>query len=74
VQVLVDAGVLRIFVLECNGVTIAISVNFVERGTMMAFLTTYDREFERGSPGMLLLVDYVCWSIDHGLGSHQSRG
>jgi len=61
------AGVLRIFVLECAGAVIAISVNFVERGTMMAFLTTYDREFERGSPGMLLMVDYVCWSIDHGL-------
>jgi CelD/BcsL family acetyltransferase involved in cellulose biosynthesis len=35
---------------------------------MMAFVTTYDPDFERASPGMLLMVDYVCWSIDHGLG------
>jgi len=67
VEALRSAGVLRIFVLECAGAVIAISVNFVERGTMMAFLTTYDRQFERASPGMLLMVDYVCWSIDHGL-------
>ena len=67
IEVLRKAGALKVFVLECAGTIVAISVNFVERGTMMAFLTTYDREFERGSPGMLLMVDYVGWSIDHGL-------
>jgi len=67
VQVLVEAGVLRVFVLECDGAVIAISVNFVQRGTLMAFLTTYDPDFERGSPGMILLMDYVQWSIDQGL-------
>ena len=67
VQVLAAAGVLRIFVLEYDGAVIAISVNFVQRGTLMAFLTTYDPDFERGSPGMVLLMDYVQWSIDQGL-------
>lgn len=67
VDVLVQAGVLRIFVLECNGAVVAISINFVQRGTLMAFLTSYDDQFERGSPGMLLLMDYVQWSIDQGL-------
>lgn len=67
VQVLAEAGVLRVFVLECNGAVIAISVNFVQHGTLMAFLTSYDPDFERGSPGMLLLMDYVQWSIDQGL-------
>lgn len=66
VEVLAKAGVLRIFVLECNGTTIAISVNFVQHGTLMAFLTSYDPNFERGSPGMVLLMDYVQWSIDQG--------
>jgi len=33
----------------------------------MAFLTSYDPSFERGSPGMVLLMDYVQWSIDQGL-------
>lgn len=66
VQVLREAGALRIFVLECNGTTIAISVNFVQHGTLMAFLTSYDPSFERGSPGMVLLMDYVQWAIDQG--------
>jgi CelD/BcsL family acetyltransferase involved in cellulose biosynthesis len=48
-------------------VTIAISVNFVQQGTLMAFLTSYDPEYERGSPGMVLLMDYVQWAIDQGL-------
>jgi CelD/BcsL family acetyltransferase involved in cellulose biosynthesis len=67
VDALHAAGILRVFVLESAGTIIAISVNFVERDTMMAFLTTYDRQVERASPGMLLMIDYVCWSIDHGL-------
>lgn len=67
VQVLAEAGVLRIFVLECDGAVIAVSVNFVQRGTLMAFLTSYDPDFERGSPGMVLLMDYVQWSISQGL-------
>ncbi len=67
VQVLAKAGALRIFVLECAGKVIAISVNFVQRGTLMAFVTSYDAEYERGSPGMVLLMDYVQWAIDQGL-------
>jgi len=67
VRVLAQAGVLRIFVLECAGQAIAISVNFVQRGTLMAFVTTYDPAYERGSPGMVLLMDYVQWAIDQGL-------
>ncbi|WP_244513666.1 GNAT family N-acetyltransferase [Devosia insulae] len=66
VEVLAAAGALRIFVLECEGTTVAISVNFVQHGTLMAFLTSYDPTFERGSPGMVLLMDYVQWSIDQG--------
>jgi CelD/BcsL family acetyltransferase involved in cellulose biosynthesis len=67
VEVLQKAGALRIFVLECNDTAVAISLNFVQRGRLMAFITSYDPEFERGSPGMVLLMDYVQWSIDQGL-------
>ncbi len=67
VEALKQAGILRVFVLECAGQMVAVSLNFVQRGTMMAFVTTYDPEFERASPGMLLMVDYVRWSIDNGL-------
>jgi len=67
VEVLQQTGALRIFVLECNDTVIAISLNFVQHGTLMAFITSYDPEYERGSPGMVLLMDYVQWSIDQGL-------
>jgi CelD/BcsL family acetyltransferase involved in cellulose biosynthesis len=67
VDVLARAGMLRIFVLECNGAMVAVSVNFVQHRTMMAFVTTYDPDFSRASPGMLLMMDYIRWSFDQGL-------
>lgn len=60
-------GVLRLFVLECDDATIAVSINLIQRNRMMAFVTTYDPDFERASPGMLLMCDYIRWSIDQGL-------
>ncbi|HTM76485.1 MAG TPA: GNAT family N-acetyltransferase, partial [Devosia sp.] len=67
VGALAEAGVLHVFVLESQGEVIAVSLNFVQRGTMMAFVTTYDPDFERASPGMVLMMDYIQWSIDQGL-------
>lgn len=67
VKTLADAGQLRVFVLERDGTIVAISVNFVQDGTMMAFLTSYDPAVERGSPGMVLMVDYIKWAFDNGL-------
>lgn len=67
VEVLAGTGLLHAFVLECGGALVAVSINFVQAGTMMAFVTTYDPAFERGSPGMVLMMDYIMWSIDHGL-------
>ena len=67
VRVLAETGLLRAFVLECDGVIVAVSINFVQAGTMMAFVTTYDPVFERGSPGMVLMINYIQWSIDQGL-------
>lgn len=67
VQVLAATGLLHAFVLECGGAVVAVSINFVQAGTMMAFVTTYDPAFERGSPGMVLMMDYIMWSIDRGL-------
>lgn len=67
VGILAETGVLRLFVLERDGVIIAVSVNFVQGNTLMAFLTSYDPDYERGSPGMVLLMDYIQWSIDQRL-------
>jgi CelD/BcsL family acetyltransferase involved in cellulose biosynthesis len=67
VNVLADTGTLRIFVLECGGQIVAVSVNFVQRNAMMAFVTTFDPAFARASPGMVLMMDYIRWSFDQGL-------
>eukprot|EP01035_Chromulina_nebulosa_P054332 gene54332-74434_t len=67
VEVLSCAGLLRIFVLECRGDMVAISINFVQHATMMAFVTTFDPAFGRASPGLILMMDYIRWSFDNGL-------
>ena len=67
VDTLARARLLRIFVLESDDRVVAISVNFVQRETMMAFLTTYDPDFGRASPGVVLMIDYIRWSLDNGL-------
>ncbi|TPL72318.1 GNAT family N-acetyltransferase [Mesorhizobium sp. B2-3-15] len=67
ISVLADLGLLRIFVLELDDAIIAVSINFEQHGTMMAFVTTYDPEHERASPGMVLMMDYIQWSLDRGL-------
>lgn len=67
VEALARAGILRIFVLELDGLIVAISINFEQHGTLMAFVTTYDPAFERASPGTLLMSDYIMWAFDRGL-------
>ena len=67
VTALARQGVLRLFVLESDGVVIAASVNFVQHGTLMAWVTTYDPDFGAASPGTILIMDYTRWSFDNGL-------
>ncbi|KRE02349.1 acetyltransferase [Bosea sp. Root670] len=67
VGVMARLGILHVFVLELAGSVVAVSINVVQRRRMMAFITTYDPEFERASPGMVLMMDYIQWSIDQGL-------
>lgn len=67
VDVMARLGILHVFVLELAGTVVAVSINVVQRQRMMAFITTYDPEFERASPGMVLMMDYIQWSIDQGL-------
>ncbi|PZA12937.1 GNAT family N-acetyltransferase [Rhodopseudomonas palustris] len=65
-QVLADKNLLHVFVLERDGIIVAITINLVQHDTMMAYVTTYDSAFERGSPGYILLYDYIRWAIDQG--------
>lgn len=67
VGALARTGRLRVFVLEQDGRLVAASVNIAEHGRLMAFFATYDPSFERASPGMIVMVDYVRWAVDRGL-------
>src|SRR6202012_4260255 len=62
-----NSGMVRIFLLECGGRIAAASVNFVYTGRMEAYFTAYDAEFDRASPGTILIVEYARWSFDRGL-------
>jgi CelD/BcsL family acetyltransferase involved in cellulose biosynthesis len=66
-DILGETGQLRLFVLERDAEIIAVSLNFVQDDALMAFLTSYDPTFERGSPGMILMMDYIRWAFDNGL-------
>lgn len=67
VRVMAEAGILRLFVLESGGAIIALSVNFVQRGAMMAWVTSFDPDFGAASPGLILMADYIKWSFDNDL-------
>lgn len=67
IDALADAGLLHLFVLESNDHVAAVAINFMQRGTMMAFLTAYDPAYERASPGTILITEYIMWAYDNGL-------
>lgn len=60
-------GSLRLFCLECGGALAAASLNILAEGRMQAFFAAYDPEFERASPGTLIMVDYLIWAFDNGI-------
>ncbi|MBD8066759.1 GNAT family N-acetyltransferase [Devosia sp. PTR5] len=66
VEVLAQKQILRLCVLECGDAIVAVSVNFVQHGSMMAFVTSYDPAYERASPGTLLMSEYIKWAFDNG--------
>jgi CelD/BcsL family acetyltransferase involved in cellulose biosynthesis len=61
------SGVL-LSVLRQNGKLIAVHLGCVGRSSMECLIHTYDPEYSRFSPGMLLIEDVVKWCIDRGLG------
>lgn len=65
--VLARAGILRLFVLECDGMLVAGAINFVEGGRMMALFAAFDHAFERASVGSLLMSDYIMRAVDEGI-------
>ena len=67
IDTLADAGLLNLFVLESDGGIAAVAINFVQHGTMMAYLTAYDPAYDRASPGSLLITEYIMWAFDNGL-------
>lgn len=59
-------GCLRLFALEAGDRLVAVTLSIEEGRRLLDFACAYDRAFHRGSPGILCLVDEVCWAIEHG--------
>jgi CelD/BcsL family acetyltransferase involved in cellulose biosynthesis len=57
----------RVGVIRSGGRTAAVLVGFVNKGCYAGFLTAYDGDFERYSPGSLLFEDVIGASIGEGL-------
>ena len=62
-----ETGLMRIFLLTCGGTISAASVNFVYPNKLQAYLTAYDPQYERASPGTILIIDYTKWAFDRRL-------
>jgi CelD/BcsL family acetyltransferase involved in cellulose biosynthesis len=60
-------GIMRVFLLESGDRLAAASINFLHDTRMQAYLTSYDPEFERASPGTILIVEYTKWAFDRGI-------
>ncbi|MEN0072817.1 MAG: GNAT family N-acetyltransferase [Paracraurococcus sp.] len=69
-RALIDAlaakGSLRLMVLEAGDRLAAGLVSMVEGRRLSGFLSAFDPEFNRASPGTLILVDYIRWAMEHG--------
>lgn len=58
------SGLAKIFTLQTGGKIAAASINFVYHDRVEAYLTSYDAEFERASPGTILIVESAQWCFD----------
>jgi CelD/BcsL family acetyltransferase involved in cellulose biosynthesis len=67
VRALASLDALRVFILECDGQPVAVSINILQNQVMLAFFATYDPRFERGSPGIVLMTEYTMWAFDRGI-------
>ena len=58
---------LRVFTIHCGDRLVAGSLNIVTSTRMQAFFATYDPDFDRASPGTLVMVEYLIWAFDRGM-------
>ncbi len=67
VKELVRQGTLRVFSIYCGDMLAAGSLNIVSGTRMQAFFAAYDPQFDRASPGTLVMVEYLMWAFDSGI-------
>ncbi len=67
VEALATTGQLKIFLIECDDIIVAGSINVLQGDRLMAFLATYDPVYERASPGTILMVEYTMWAFDNAI-------
>ncbi|MDQ2804104.1 MAG: GNAT family N-acetyltransferase [Pseudomonadota bacterium] len=58
---------LRVFSICSGDALVAASLNIMAGTRMQAFFAAYDPQFDRASPGTLVMVEYLMWAFDHGI-------
>lgn len=57
----------RVFSIHCNDALVAASVNITQGSRLQTYFAILDPQFERASPGTLILVEGLIWAFDHGI-------
>jgi CelD/BcsL family acetyltransferase involved in cellulose biosynthesis len=60
-------GILRLYGLYCNARCIAVQYNIASKGTVYAYLSGFDPEFAKFSPGAVLLKHSIAGAIREGI-------
>ena len=67
IDVLARQHSLQVFAITCDGSFVAGLVNIVCDGWAAAFFSAFDEQYDRASPGTVVLVEFLLWAFDHGL-------
>jgi GNAT superfamily N-acetyltransferase len=69
-----EQGQLRIAFMRIDGRAVAMQIALECLGRYWLFKIGFDEEFERGSPGTLLMLHAIGWAAERGLNSYELLG
>jgi CelD/BcsL family acetyltransferase involved in cellulose biosynthesis len=69
-----EEGLLRIAFMRIDGRAVAMQIALESLGRYWLFKIGFDEEFERGSPGTLLMLHAIGWAAQRGLKSYELLG
>jgi len=66
-EIMERQGRLFLMTVSCNGTPISHKMGFIHRSVMYNYVTTYDEDWARFSPGLLCMAESIKWSIRAGV-------